>query len=69
MIKWFKSRGFTDKLYFLNLAFARGGYYILYGNNSSAEYAVYYRLLNCNLRITRGMGRVIGSYRFYYLEK
>ena len=22
MIKWFKSRGFTDKLYFLNLAFA-----------------------------------------------
>ena len=24
MIKWFKSRGFTDKLYFLNLAFAWG---------------------------------------------
>ena len=22
MLKWFKSRGFTDKLYFLNLAFA-----------------------------------------------
>ena len=22
MINWFKSRGFTDKLYFLNLAFA-----------------------------------------------
>lgn len=22
MIKWWKSRGFTDKLYFLNLAFA-----------------------------------------------